>query len=239
MKITKTLFAVVIVLLALPTLAAQEPLYLAHGEVDLTFYLPPPPANGSIEERAEIGAMLTIQSTRTDAQRLRSTQDAEFSVFRFADVLGANFDRTHLPITAAFFDKIFASTWSLIGHGKDTWHRPRPFETISALHPEDSVRNGVINPQTGSIGPSYPSGHAFLGMVAAILLSDAVPEKRAALFARGDEYGKNRVVALVHYPSDVQAGQRAAAIAVFALMTHPEFVRDFENAKAELRSVLH
>lgn len=237
MKITKALFALVIILSALPTFASQ-PLYLAHGEVDLTLFLAPPPAPGSAEEKADIDAMLHIQATRTQAQRLRSTEDAEFSVFRFADVLGPNFDRAHLPKTAIFFEQVFAATYSLIGHGKDTWHRPRPFETIPALHPEDSVRNGVINPHTGSISPSYPSGHAFLGELSAILLSQVWPEKRAALFARGAEYGNNRVVALVHYPTDIDAGQRAALVVAFALTTHPDFVRDFEIVKAELRSVL-
>jgi len=239
MKITKALIAIVIFSLALPTLAVQAPLYLAPGEVDLTIFLSPPPKAGSPEEKAEIDAMLHMQSTRTDAQRVRSTEDSEFSVFRFADVLGANFDRTHLPKTAAFFDHVFASTFSLIGHGKDTWHRARPFESIPSLHPESSVRDALINPHTGSISPSYPSGHAFLGGLSAILLSQAIPEKSVALFARGNEYGQNRFVALVHYPTDIEAGQRAASIVAFALMTHADFVQDFETVKAELRSVLH
>jgi acid phosphatase (class A) len=50
---------------------------------------------------------------------------------------------------------------------------------------------------------SYPSGHATFGTLCAILLTEMVPEKRAALFARNRDYEHSRMVVGAHYPSDL------------------------------------
>jgi acid phosphatase (class A) len=72
----------------------------------------------------------------------------------------------------------------------------------------------------------------------AILLANMVPEKREALFARGWEYGRNRVVGGVHYPSDVEAGRIEATVLVSAMMQNPAFKTDFAASRAELRQVI-
>ena len=58
---------------ASPAAAAQFPLsaggaYLTPRSVDLYRLLPPPPAAGSAQERAELDELLHLQSTRTDAE---------------------------------------------------------------------------------------------------------------------------------------------------------------------------
>jgi len=230
---------VIAFVLSLPLFAATPAPYLSDSEVDLAFLLPPPPARGSAEEKAEIDEMLRMQKERTPAQIVRSTEDAHFTVFRFSDVLGPNFTKDKLPVTSAFFDRITSSTFSLMMAVKEHWNRPRPFETISTLKPEQSLKDALIEKKTGRFNASYPSGHALSAVLWAILLGDVFPDKRAELFKRAYEYGHNRVVGLVHYPSDTNAGKQAGAVLAFALMRHEEFRSDFEKAKAELRSVVH
>jgi acid phosphatase (class A) len=65
-----------------------------------------------------------------------------------------------------------------------------------------------------------------------------VPEKSAELFARGREYGENRVLAGVHYPTDVEAGRLSATAIAAALMQNERFMKDFNQAKVELRQAL-
>jgi acid phosphatase (class A) len=65
-----------------------------------------------------------------------------------------------------------------------------------------------------------------------------VPEKRAELFARGWEFGQNRVVGGVHYPTDVEAGRIDATVLVYAMMQNPQYKSDFAAAKTELRTAL-
>jgi hypothetical protein len=49
------------------------------------------------------------------------------------------------------------------------------------------------NIAAASQGPTYPSGHGTFGAEVAILLSMMVPEKRSELFARGWQYGEQRI----------------------------------------------
>jgi acid phosphatase (class A) len=111
---------------------------------------------------------------------------------------------------------------------KDVWARPRPFAASSEVHAVGELLTSG----------SYPSGHATRGYLTAIILSNMVPEKAAELFVRGREYGDNRVVAGVHYPSDVEAGRLSATAIAAVLMQNERFLHDFNEAKAELRQAL-
>ena len=71
-----------------------------------------------------------------------------------------------------------------------------------------------------------------------LIPSGTAPEKRAELFARADEYGANRVVIGVHYPTDIEASRIAAAVIAAAFMQNPAFMAEFGAAKSELRGVL-
>ena len=65
-----------------------------------------------------------------------------------------------------------------------------------------------------------------------------VPEKTQALYERATMYGRNRVIAGVHFPTDIEAGQISTAVIVNTMIQQPLFMRDFERAKKELRQVL-
>ena len=81
--------------------------------------------------------------------------------------------------------------------------------------------------------------NVFFGALAAILLADMVPEKRQAIFVRGWEYGHNRIVGGVHYPTDVEAGRVAAALIVSKMEENPAFETDRAAARNELRRALN
>jgi membrane-associated phospholipid phosphatase len=108
----------------------------------------------------------------------------------------------------------------------------------------NSAPHGPGSPRLPAETRSYatysdPSGHSAFGAMAAILLTGMVPEKRAELFARGWEFGRNRVVGGVHFPSDVAAGRIEATAMVAIMFQNPVFKRDFTEAKAELRRILN
>jgi acid phosphatase (class A) len=65
-----------------------------------------------------------------------------------------------------------------------------------------------------------------------------VPEKAAAIFARAAEYAHNRVIAGVHFPTDVEGGRIAASVIDNTLLHNPRFEADFAQAKAEVRAAL-
>ncbi|MFT3906605.1 MAG: phosphatase PAP2 family protein [Steroidobacteraceae bacterium] len=85
---------------------------------------------------------------------------------------------------------------------------------------------------------SYPSGHSTYGTACVILLAEIVPEKRAELFARGREYGAERMIVGAHFPTDIESGRLAATAGVALMSLNPAFQHDLYDARAQLRAAL-
>ena len=215
-------------LLLLQPAAADETRYLAATAVDLTALLPGPPAAGSAPAQQDMDAVLRAQAARTPEAVAAARADAEVSVFRFADVLGPSFTGDRLPMTAALFKAVGKDATKIGRQAKDHWHRPRPYRANDLVKPLVDV----------STDGSYPSGHAMFGCMTAVLLGVMVPEQRAALLERGQAYGYKRVVAGVHYPTDVEAGCASGRIVAAVLLQAPAFQADFTAARNETRRAL-
>jgi acid phosphatase (class A) len=210
---------------------AQDGTYLNPDQIELSKLLAPPPALGSLKQKADLAHVLKVERERTPEQVERAKGDLTHSVFRFADVLGPSFNEANLPKTAALFKAAGVDAGLVTKPGKMYFNRPRPFVTSSEVHP--TVPTG-----RQSYYYSYPSGHATFGYMAAILLAQMVPEKSAEIFARGREYGQNRVVDGVHYPTDIEAGRIDGTLIAESLMQSPKFQSDFAAAKTEVRTAL-
>lgn len=208
-------------------LAKEEaPLYLAVEQLDSTRFLAPPPS--AEVARREIEWMLELQNKRTPDQAARSVADLEQSVFRFAEVMGPKFTEQGLPVAAKFFKRLYNTESAFNKQGKDFWQRPRPPVVDKRLEPVARY----------SSSGSYPSGHSAFGFLTGIALADMVPEKRAQIFERAREFGDNRVLGGVHYPSDIEAGRQLAVMIAVLVQQNDEYRKDFVAARAELRGVL-
>ena len=229
----KLLAAVALVALtafsSLPLLAEGAKPFADAKEIDLMMLLPPPPANDSPQTKSELGEILTIQVTRTPEMEARAIADANENVWRFADLINnPKFTPEALPKFTAFFDRVVETEGSVVDPAKDVWKRPRPH-----LY-SDLVKPVVPLSKSGS----YPSGHTTVGTLMGIVLSNMIPEKRAQIMGRAWEYGENRVVGGIHYPSDIEMGRISGAVIAQTISTHPDFKTEFEAAKTELRGVL-
>jgi len=207
-----------------PALADQEA-YLSPSSVDLVRILAPPPTPDSAAGKADLKAVLDAQENRTPAEVASAQADAEVSVFRFADVIGAGFNAANLPITAKFFDRVRAAESPLVKAAKLFFNRPRPFLVDPAIKP-------IIKQPPDA---SYPSGHSTFAYTVAIILANMLPEKAAAIFDRAGIYAHNRVVASVHYPADVEAGRIAGSVIDNVLLHDAHFLADYEKARSEVR----
>jgi acid phosphatase (class A) len=74
--------------------------------------------------------------------------------------------------------------------------------------------------------------------VVGLLLADMLPEYRARIMARADEFASHRVVAGVHYPTDVEAGKHAGTALAAFLFASPALQADYAEARRELRAAL-
>ncbi|WP_027143365.1 phosphatase PAP2 family protein [Mesorhizobium sp. WSM3626] len=202
--------------------------FITNKDVDLTMILPPPPANDSAETKAELGEVLTMQVTRTPEMEARAIADAEENVWRFADVMGPNFNKDKLPKFSAFFDRVVETEGAVVDPAKDVWKRPRPHQLSDLVKPVVKL----------SSSGSWPSGHATVGTMMGIILSDMVPERRAQIMARAAEFAHNRIVGGIHYPSDVEMGKISGSVIAAVLLNRDDFKAEYEVARAELRSDL-
>jgi acid phosphatase (class A) len=202
--------------------------YMTPAEVDLVHVLGPPPAIDSPEGKADLQAVLNAQRTRTAAQVESARNDGCLSIFRFADAMGPGFKPENLKFTVMFFERTFYDDQHAVDAAKKYFKRPRPFVSDSEVSP--LVKQAPT--------PSYPSGHATFAYVTAILLADMVPDKGASIFERSAEYSYNRVVAGVHYPSDVEAGRIAGSVIDNVLLHNPQFEADLARATIEVRHAI-
>jgi acid phosphatase (class A) len=196
--------------------------------IDLTRLLAPPPAEDSAQAKAELDEVLALQAQRSDADVAACVADQEYSVFRFADVVGPGFEAALLPKTAAYFSTAVDAAKAVVDGAKDHWGRRRPFLVDSRVQPCDKPSKSA----------SYPSGHATAGTVMAILLADLLPEKHDAILERGWLFARHRVMGGVHFPSDIQAGRIAGTVLAQALLQDPGMQAQAKEARAELRAAL-
>ena len=208
---------------------AGDASYISLNQVNLAKLLAPPPAAQSDQQKLDLMAVLQAQKGRTASQSERAVADNDYSIFRMAgEVLGPNFTAERVPKTAAFFARVIQDARTLFLATKAVWDRSRPFKVSADVKPIGELEH------TGS----YPSGHATRGNLAAIILANMLPEKSESLFARGREYGENRVLAGDHFPTDIEAGRIAATAMAVAFMQNEAFMKDFAEATAELRREL-
>jgi acid phosphatase (class A) len=217
-----------LVLVTLCRVATAETNFVPPERIDLTKILAPAPAPGSDREKRDLTEILAIQRSRTSRQSERALADATAGIFGFADVLGPSFNEQRVPSVAALLGKARADAVVAVGAAKGVWNRQRPYAISS------EVETLGDRPESSS----YPSDASTVGYLTAILLADMVPEKAAALYAGGREFGDDRVTLGIHFPSDVEAGRFAASATANALLQNAAFMKEFSEARQELRRAL-
>jgi acid phosphatase (class A) len=158
----------------------------------------PPPAPSSDEAKMDLAIVLWLQRTRSAADVARAESEVKIRLDAFARALGPGFDPAAHPRTRALLDRLHEQASAYVDEAKNRYRRPRPFVADARVQP--------VVKREGS--PSYPSSHGARGILAARVLAELAPARRDALLEIGRRLGYDRVVAGVHFPSDVLAGQR-------------------------------
>jgi acid phosphatase (class A) len=188
-----------------------------------------PPAQNSEVQKAELAEMHRIEQARTPAQVAAAQKDEkDTSIFLFRNVLGEKFRAEELPLTAALSEHVHNDGWAA-NMVKEIYKRPRPYQADTTLHP---VCGTTPHPN------SYPSGHTLAGYLEAFTLIEIVPEKRAEILARAEDYAHNRLVCGVHFPSDLAGGRDLAYTIFGAMLASPRFQSELAAARAETRKQL-
>jgi acid phosphatase (class A) len=190
----------------------------------------PPPSADSAQTRRELDDLLAMQAARTAAQVAAAQSDRRTRVWQFYGALGLDPERPpDLPQVERLAEAVEDDVRIYVRQVKDHFRRLRPYEVEPRLDPcIDDVRGDL----------SYPSGHAAFGYSMYMLLAWMVPERRAALEQRAAQFARQRMVCGVHYPSDIQAGERAARHLLGVMYGERGFQDALSGATGELRTAL-
>jgi acid phosphatase (class A) len=212
----------VLVLLAVP-FAHAESTFLKPEDVAWDTILTGPPASGSEVEKEEIAKLLEWQNKRTPSDVARCKAEEKPDPFIFSDVLGDKFAEVSLPVTARLLNDAAGDVKVFTKLAKAKWERKRP------PYVDDRIKPCVPMEENGS----YPSAHATRGVVWSIILGEIFPDKKDQLLARGKLIGEDRVIAGIHFPSDVAAGQSLGQAIAEKMLKDPAFQTALAQAKDE------
>jgi acid phosphatase (class A) len=206
-----------------PVGATTSP-YFDPATIDLKGLLPNPPANGSPATLKEIDLILQKQAARTPQEVARIRQEVHLNIWLFENVLGPWYTKKNLPVTTELFTCIDADENPIVESAKKFWDRSRPPLQDKRVHPPIDLPTNA----------SYPSGHSTFSTLTALILAELAPDLKDAILARGRQIGDDRVIAGVHFPSDVEAGRTLARAIFTRLLADPAFQADLAKAKAEV-----
>jgi len=181
-----------------------------HGSMPLDLICAPP-KNSSTKTLNELNLIIqrmseSTQEERDFAQSMDSTR-AHYSMWasEATRITGKKYD-------FEFIRSISESIEGFIDYLKVYYNRPRPYQ----LAPEYGKRivRLVPDPRTAS----YPSGHAFDAYTFACILGNENPKYAHEFYEIAARIGDSRIVAGVHFPSDIAAGAKAAEWTVDTLL---------------------
>jgi len=212
--------------------APRRPIFVTPEQLSAALILASPPSAESWKNLEELAELHRLQQTRTPEEIARAQEDdREESMFAFANVMGPQFNRAALPLTALLSDHVHNDEGIIVNPAKRFFRRPRPYHFDATIHP-------VCKTTENREDFSFPSGHGTTGYLEALVLAQMAPEKRDAILARADDYAHNREVCGVHYASDEAASRAVAYAMIGIIVNNPQFKTEFAAAKAELRAKL-
>lgn len=266
-KTGASLFIAAFLLALAPAAQARDGKGAGDIALDLAKVLPCPPQSAvaagaglacaqapDLQKRDYQGVLDAQKNASADEKALAIADGARPSVAQFGRPLWRVIAGASCPIAPGVFeaktDKELAKIWPasialfhamtrasirISNEAKNVYDRERPYQAkveglpqITPLLPVDNLKHS----------PSYPSGHTAFAYETAMVLSALLPEEQDAIYARAAQYGHNRMIVGVHFPSDVQQGKVSGLLIAAAYMQKDEFRALLEAARPELRKAL-
>jgi acid phosphatase (class A) len=207
-----------------------EPRFLSASLEEFVALFPEPSAPAALQTRHELDDLLSVQQMRTPSDIEAARADRKTEVWQFAEALGTTRERVRdLRSLSELAEQVESDERPYVRAAKHHFLRLRPYEVDMRLKP-------CIDDVAGDL--SYPSGHATYGYLTAYLLADMVPERREQLMARAGEFAWQRAVCGVHFPSDLQAGQKGAEWLAEQISRNEDYRKAADRAARDLRTAL-
>ena len=167
--------------------------------------------------------ILALQSSRSAADCERAGVEVDESLPTFFGPPYGPLTQSEVARLNEAFEGYAKSVDVIVKAEKKSWSRLRPYLEDQRVHPCVELESKY----------SYPSGHATLSEVFAELLTRIFPKRDAAIFiSRAHQIGNDRVMAGMHHPTDIAAGQQLGHEIVEKWLRDPAFVAGLEHLRA-------
>jgi len=217
-----------------PVLAQDEPRgYLGDSARDLAAAIGPPPTAGSpaaLADRAKFRASIAGVGSAEWNRAAADAVEGPAIIARMECASGRMLDQTTAPSAMTLLIKAQVDLSVPLRGLKLRYNRPRPYVGDDPSTPICEP----VTPEARSLGQSYPSGHAAEAALDGYILASLLPDRAMTILMRGFQYGDERVACRVHNLSDVEAGQRLAAIVFRKLQGDARFRHDMVRARQEV-----
>jgi len=165
------------------------------GGFNYTQYkMTPPNRNESMKTMTEL---IKLAQTPSDDSFTLKMDKVKKSFKKLCEEIGVDFPKD-------IVEELKDACGSIILDLKYHFNRPRPYK-LAPLYNIDLDTNEIKD--TTFHSPSYPSGHATQATLIANYLANKNPLHRGKFLKLGRDIGRSRMVAKVHYPSDVHMGE--------------------------------
>jgi acid phosphatase (class A) len=201
---------------------------------DASKILPPAPATGSAEERAQLATFQSLRKLKDSPRWTLAQNDVPTAVPQmmtdFSCAAGVTMTPQTAPRLLALMSRVGLDSGRQVASVKDVFKRKRPY----------LISKGpicVAETEALAASPDYPSGHSTWGWAWGLILSEIAPDRATPLLVRGRAFGESRAVCGVHTPGAVEAGRTNGAALVAALHGNAQFRQDLEAARAEIAAL--
>ncbi len=180
---------------------SKRPINLLTDINENMTFLPKPPKNTSKKTETELELLETINNRLTDDDiNIINRYDV-----KFIDVFYEYLDDNYLEYDRKEIEELVEDVETITLREKMRFNRPRPHQ----LGPKFGipVTNKYYKKSTVSETPSYPSGHASQSMFIFLYLTEKYPKHKTSFSKINTEISNSRMLASVHYPIDILAGQ--------------------------------
>jgi len=215
---------------ALPMKPAHVLKYLSPEDLDPTTLLPPPPADGSDQQKAEVAEVLRMQQAASKERLDQAVWDDrhERSELWIPTLGPIGFDLTKLPATAAMLDAVLHERDAAADVVKVYYGRRRPWTF------DQNIQVCEAAGKNGSQVRAYPSGHGTLSYAQGVILARLMPSKGQVILARAEDFAESRMICGVHSRSDIRASA-VLGTTIGTLLLHNEAFKPLLDAsRAEL-----
>ena len=215
---------------ALPQTPKHVLKYISPDDVDPATLLPPPPADGSDQQKGEVAEILHLQQTATKERLDQAVwDDRHESSELWIPTLGpAGFDLSKLPATAAMLEAVLQERDAAADVVKVYFGRLRPWTF------NDNIQVCEAAGKNGSKVRAYPSGHGTLAYAQGVILAHLMPGKGQTIMARAEDFAVSRMYCGVHSRTDIRASAVLGTTIGTLLLHNHAFKPLLDGARAEL-----